>query len=219
MSRLELEFTPHDERLPFQTEIRYDSIPPVEVATRTVNIMNGYFGGKYILDPGIELGYLSNQTIDFLYAARKGFLGNFQWIRNIGKMNPEHLDSLLRMNKPFSEEGPESEDTEAFARVYIAMGMLPDVATHGNLPKGFSRRGVFEPPFTIPEVFGRFKELEIQVRRLTGKRVDPDTNPFNHPPLFRTYHTFKAIAEMPERNLAEDNKDRLAAKFADPNNR
>lgn len=200
---LELEFSPQEPR-PFQPEIVYanpEDSPPA-VARATAVILDRYFAG--LSTPSWETRYLANQSLGLVDSARKGFLGNMQAIRDLGKVEAPILDALLQNNKPYSEEGPSDEETESFARMYLAFGMLPYVAAHEMLPGGFSKRGVLEPPFTAEELFGRIREVGVNIKWIVGGRISQNQDLINRPGVLRTYWAFQAMGSMPDREPTAD---------------
>ncbi len=210
----------------FQPEIQYgnpeDSPPAVSRVTAT--ILDRYFSG--LIEPGSwEMRYLANQTLGLVYSARKGFLGNMQALRNLGRLDPKVLDPLLRMNREYSEEAPADEETESFARMYLAMGMLPYVAAHESLPNGYSRRGFLEAPFTTEELIGRIHEVGHNVRLVVGGRIHPRQDLIGRPGALRTYWMFQAMGSMPDREpfgdavqFQEETLNSLAEKYKSDSN-
>ncbi len=225
MPHYELEFTPHDDVPSFQPEIVYANPEdnPAAVAGATAKIMDRYMAAIPALS--WEIRFLSNQTLGLVYSARKGLLANMQFVRNLGTVNLNHLDALLQMNRAYSEDGPDQEETETFARMYLAFGIMPDIATHEMLPKGYSRRGLLEPPFTLEELYGRIHEVGSHVKSFIGGRINPTQDMLEQPGLLRTYWAFQAMGYMPERNpfvdkpTLSDTIDALRGKFQNPADR
>lgn len=223
---IEQHFSSNDNMPPFQPEITYKNPAdnPVAVAATTTNIIDQYFAmGTY---GDWEANFLANQATDLVYSARKGFLYNLHQIKDVGKVDPNILNHLWKLRKPLSN--PDIEDTESFARLNIAFGILPEVASHPLLPDGFSRRQMLEPPFGIYETYNRIKEIELYIGRVKNSEVDPRiTNILNEPGLFRTYLAFQTVGSMPIRNpLASNIEDfrqstleSLKEKFANPKDR
>lgn len=225
MSHFELEFTPHEEKPAFQQEIVYTNPKetPVMVANETTKILDSYFDRR--IDPRRDVNFLANQSLSLVYAARKGFLANMQMIRNLGTVDLNHLDALLQMNRAYSEDGPDQEETETFSRMYLAFGIMPDIATDKLLPQGYSRRGILEPPFTLEELYGRIYEVGAFIKGIIGERIKPYTNGVNHPGVTRGYWAFNAMGNMSERNpfvdmsTLNETVESLRQKFQNPEDR
>jgi len=222
MSRLELEFSPQEDR-PFQPQIEYSdpSKNPVTVAKMTSNILDRFFDGT-VDDWLIKL--LSGDTLDLVYSARKGFLSNIESFSRTHMVDLKSFEYFLKKQKTYSSDDPNGEEREAFSRVFIAFGVLPEIAHHKLLPKGYARRGNMGPPFTTTELNERINELGLQIRQIVGGNVNPNEDLIGKPPLLRTYWTFHALANMPERSIEADNisgikestLEALAEKYSDP---
>lgn len=180
----------------FQFEIEYnDGFTPNEMAGRTAEIINDYFRR----DPNWKMKsiFLARQTLPFVQSAKQGFLDNPQAVRNLSLIDPDNLKAFKEMNNRSKEDAPNTDDSEAFSRMYIGFGMVPEMAVQAGLPKGFSRIQLLEPPFTTAEVLGRINEVGVTVRRLKNGLIDQDEDILNLPGLLRTYWTFKAIETIP----------------------
>lgn len=101
------------------------------------------------------------------------------------------------MARPFEETPSDPIIEESYQRFSIAMGILPEEVTHPLLANGFSRRGIFAPPFTMAEHIGRLEELRIQTMRIAGRRINPREPILNNHPLVRTILTFEVVKDMP----------------------
>lgn len=220
MSNLELGFSPNEDRS-FQSSIEYEdpSRTPVAIAKATAGLLDHFSEGE--IEPwGIDM--LKRDTLSLVRAAEKGFLGNMQMVRSIEKINPEHLSALIDMNNKNSEEPTPDEDTEAFLRFYLAFGMMPDLAQHAFLPKGFSRRGNLAPPFTIEEVHGRIREVGSTIHRIANRGAGAPQDIIGEPPLLRTYWTFWTMGNTQIRTT-ETNSDTafedIVDKFTNSNNK
>lgn len=225
MPRLELEFSPNEDRS-FQPSIEYEdpSRTHVTIARVTTGLLDHFSEGR--IEPwGINI--LKKDTLSLVRAAEKGFLGNIQMVRDIERIDSEHLNTLLGMNKKYSEEPTPDEDTEAFLRFYLAFGMMPELAQHAFLPKGFSRRGNLEPPFTTEEIHGRIREVGSTINQIANRGISAPEDIMGELPLLRTYWTFWTIGNTRIRTTETDSHaginqgvlEDLANKFSDPGKR
>lgn len=191
---LELEFSPHEDR-PFQPTIEYQNPnnTPVAVARKADAVLDRFYTGSIT---NTDRTWLLNDALSLVYMARKGFLNNMDLLRNLGRIKPDTLDKLLKYNRQFSEETPGDEETETFSRVYIAFGALTDFAAHPLLPKGFSKKGILEFPFTTEELYGRIIEMGDEIVNVGTKRIDPRIDPLRRPSLLRTHLTFYTMGNM-----------------------
>ncbi len=194
MPHLELEFSPHEDR-PFQSSIEYQdpNNTPVKVARKADAILDKFYGGQIT---NADRSWLLNQALSLVYMARKGFLNNMDLLRNLGRITPDTLDELLRYNKPYSEDSPGDEETETFSRVYIAFGALTDFVTHPLLPRGFSKRGMLEFPFTTEELYGRIEEMGEEIVNVGTRKISRRVDPLARPSLLRTHLTFYTMGNM-----------------------
>lgn len=225
MARSEF-FIPQPQPIPsFEKEISYSKTSGhVEVARETTLRMQNYFDGAVNWPWHVE--YLEAQTLVMVEAAKKGLLANPQAVRDIGLIDPPTYNALLDMNKQYEEDDPAPEDAEAFARMQLGFGMIPEITERSGLPKGFSRLHLVEPPFTTEEVMGRIHEVEVTVKKLRDKKIDPKMSLINQPSVLRTYLVFEAMATMPLRNPLSDKNNfteeayiNMRERFSDPANR
>lgn len=188
---------------PFESSIEFNvpqSAP--EVAAETKKKIQIYFNHPNFWR--LHAPYIHNQSLDLVESARRGFLSNPQAVRNIGLIDPPVLDALDLMNKQYSEEEPSPEDAESFARMYIAFGMVPDIAVSSGLPAGYSRSLLLQPPFTVDEVLGRIHEVGITLGRMRDEKIPRNQNLVNMPYVLRSYWTLDAMGRMPLRNPLSD---------------
>ena len=190
----------------FQPEIKYSnpSLAPALVAQNTSEYM-----GRVLRDRGdapFEREYLRDTTLTFLQMAKNGLVANFPIIREIGKIDVEALQYMVDAGFDFGNSA-EPQDTEAFGHSIITMGLLPSMATHPQLPQGFSRSGVLATPSTIAQYNERMREIKTTTIGLATGNIPRGVNILNNPALCRTYYFFDVAGRIPLRN--DDDKKTL----------
>ncbi len=203
----------------------FNNMPLRAVANGTLIRADRYFKGTPFIG---DKTYLKTRTLPVINSARKGLIANPNAVRNLGLIDPETLEAFEYMVKD-EGEGFEAtkEDFEAFSRMQLAFGRVPEMAMASGYPDSFPRR-VISPPFTVAEVFGRIHEVERTIERIIDDKFDPEEPIILQDSVLRTLWTLQAIGSTPlvQTNASDgfspetlSSIEMLRAKFQDPASR
>jgi len=219
----------------------FETSPYKTIANGTIVRMNRYFvkasedevGAikyKEIKDQRIkDRVYLQTRTLPMVDAARRGLIANPQAARNLGRIDPETLEAFEYMIKDEGESFEATQqDLEAFTRMQLAFGRVPEMAIASGYPSNFPQAEI-AAPFTVAEAFGRVHEVGRTIERMIDDRIDTDTPLVLQTGVLRTYWTFQVMGSTPLKMPDEPGDglspelmssiEMLRAKFQDPRNR
>ncbi len=170
---------------------------PVTVIHATAAGMDLFFQRTFS-DPTHFRTLLTGDTIDFIWQAEKGFFRNIPMIDHAGLLRPSELIRLRQFARGLMDEGDENE---AFGAALVTFSFMPELLTHPQLPRGFSRQGMVRPPATTGEYGQRFRELRGEVMKIVAGQTDPNDirrDTLNRS-LLRTYGFFQAGNAIPDK--------------------
>lgn len=197
---------------------------PLSISRNAARVMDRFFAG--IASPH-DLSYLTNDAVNLAYAAKRGFVGYFQFYRNLRQQNVDEFRMLLELTRSFSDRMPEPQERESFSAMFLAFGMLPEIANHEELQTGFSKSQNLQVPSTTGEILERIDEVISETSLIGAGSINHTIELINRPPLLRTYWTYQAMSCMPERTIETDTVggikvetlEALAEKFQNPQDR
>lgn len=133
---------------------------------------------RNIGNTGPAIDYLQKYTLPYLFQALKG--------------SADIFGQLHLLDTEQDVEGREAAD-----HAYITMGSMPDMVSHKDLPRGFSRKGMLKPPETHGEFIRRILEIQSGVISVISDNSDETIIYDGSPQLFRTFEFFRVGSNIP----------------------
>ncbi|MCL5432590.1 MAG: hypothetical protein M1524_00540 [Patescibacteria group bacterium] len=171
---------------------RERAMSPGVISRETGNLLGLYFSEQMAI-PNFAIGrqYLAKNTLDYIWAAEKGFYTLYD---KRAHTEPGELKVFLDDSKA-ALNYPDTEQNEAFGHSVVIFSVLPEMGEHPSFPTGL--RNMLRPPETPMEFLLRLKELRAEIIKIIGGQTTPQTPLETTNSLLRSYMYFWTAREIP----------------------